>query len=101
MPAKPGLGGITAGGGVRGLTQSLLQSGARRVLTSLWKIPDAAAVDLMTAFYERLLGGAAATTALTEAMLDVRMQRIESQQSAHPFFWAGFVLIGDPGPVAP
>ena len=86
----------------KGSRQSLLQSGARRVLTSLWNVPDAATVDLMKAFYERLLGGAAATTALREAMLDVRMQRIEPQQSApHPFFWAGFVLIGDAGPVAP
>jgi CHAT domain-containing protein/tetratricopeptide (TPR) repeat protein len=94
-----GVGETTVGGGVRGLRQSLMQAGARRILTSLWKVPDNETSELMVAFYRRLLRGKPAAAALREAALEVRDARLGNHPAAHPFRWGGFVLIGDPGPV--
>ena len=94
---ETGLGGTTTGGGVRGLRQSLLQSGAKRIVASLWKIPDQQTAQLMTAFYRRALLGRPAGESLREAMLEVRAVRQDAESAAHPFFWGGFVLVGDPG----
>jgi CHAT domain-containing protein len=97
---ETGLGGTTTGGGVRGLRQVLLQAGARRVVSSLWRIPDRETADLMEAFYRHLLAGQPSASALRKAMLEVRAARLDGNPDAHPFFWGGFILIGDPGPVA-
>jgi CHAT domain-containing protein len=47
--------GCTAGGdGVLGLTRGFLTAGARSVVSSLWKVDDAATSDLMEQFYRNL-----------------------------------------------
>jgi CHAT domain-containing protein len=97
---ETGIGGVTIGGGVRGLRQVILQSGARRLVSSLWKVPDKETADLMADFYKRLLKGETAASALRNAALYTRAMRLENgNPAAHPFFWGAFVLIGDPGKV--
>lgn len=86
-----------------GFQYAFLRAGARSVLVSLWPVDDAAAALLVREFYARLrtsdpLGSRAA--ALEGARRAVREWRNAAGERpfAHPAYWAGFALIGDPGP---
>jgi len=93
---ETGLGDIRAGENVSGLRRAFLQAGARTLITSLYKVPDSATQALMSEFYKRLAAGATKLEALRDAQLAIIAQRRHSQEAAHPFFWASFVLVGDP-----
>ncbi|KPL19244.1 MAG: hypothetical protein AMJ93_13255, partial [Anaerolineae bacterium SM23_84] len=85
---ETGLGDLR-GGDVLGLTQGFLAAGARSLLLSLWAVDDVSTAQLMTAFYQRLAAGQPKASALQKAQQEIR--RIHP----HPFYWAGFVLIGE------
>ena len=89
------LGRAVPGEGVLGMTSAFLAAGARAVVASLWKVDDRTTVDLMIAFYGGLEAGLPAGPALRAAQLSVR-----SRQPA-PFYWAGFVVVGDAGAGVP
>jgi tetratricopeptide (TPR) repeat protein len=90
---KSGLGKNVMGEGMVGLTRGFMYAGAARVLVSLWDVNDQATAELMTKFYkgvfERHLSPAAA---LREAQLSMA----HSTKWKEPFYWAGFVLQGEP-----
>jgi tetratricopeptide (TPR) repeat protein len=88
---ESGLGRATQGEGVLGITTAFLAAGARTVVATLWKVDDRATSDLMLAFYSGMARGMTAGEALRAAQLSVRRHRPE------PFYWAGFVVVGDPG----
>jgi CHAT domain-containing protein/tetratricopeptide (TPR) repeat protein len=73
-----------------GLTQAFLQAGAGGVVASLWRVEDRATSRLMLHFYRRLATDAPPAAALAAAQRDVLRERA----TAHPFYWAGFVLTG-------
>jgi CHAT domain-containing protein len=86
-----GLGTEIGGEGLVGLTHAFFRAGAPRVLASLWRVDDQAAVDLMTAFYRGYLDdGLSPAESLRRAQLAVRAD----PRWQRPFFWAGFVLQG-------
>ena len=69
-------------------------AGFPSVIGGLWKVSDAASVQLMKNFYSSLaLSGRKA-----EALQRAQKSMIESKNRdfAHPFCWAGFALYGDP-----
>jgi CHAT domain-containing protein len=78
--------------GPMGIARSFFFAGARSVLASLWPINDKPAVVFMREFYGNLLAGRTAKEALRLAKLTL----LRSPWS-HPYYWASFVLIGDPG----
>jgi CHAT domain-containing protein len=82
---------------VSGLRRAFLQAGARALLTSLFEVPDAETRQLMRRFYGGLREGRGRLAALHAAQREVIGQRRREGGAAHPFFWAGFVLVGDPG----
>lgn len=88
-----GLGRPSAGHGVYGLRRALSVAGAHSQLMSLWQVPSAHSAQLMAAFYQFLGDGADRSTALALAKAAVR------KVNRHPYYWAGFVLEGDPGPL--
>ncbi len=94
---ETGLGDVRTGEGVSGLRRALMHAGAETLITSLYKVPDEATQQLMTELYTRLAGRATKTDALRGAQLEIIRQRRERHGAAHPFFWASFVLVGDPG----
>ena len=53
---------------------------------------DASTATLMVAFHEQLRKGWTKDEALRRAMAALRQQRA----TAHPYYWAGFFLTGDP-----
>ena len=82
------------GEGVVGLARAFLQSGASTVVATLWPVEDRAARELMVRFYEELASGTSAAAALSRAQTEIAQGRA-GQTRRYPYFWAGFVLIGD------
>lgn len=79
------------GEGLVGLTRAFFYAGASSLVVSLWKAAEASAPDVMVAFY-RGMERKSKAEALQEAKLDL----IRGDRYAHPFYWAPFILIGDP-----
>ncbi|TPW16172.1 MAG: hypothetical protein FD129_767, partial [bacterium] len=74
-----------------GLPRAFLKSGAARVLASLWDVDDLATRRLMTRFTtEWARPGVLPARALATA------QRALLLENRHPYFWAGFELVGAP-----
>ncbi len=84
------------GEGLFGLRRAFLNAGARTLVTSLFEVPDAETRALMRHFYEELAKGTNKLDALHAAKVTLRKERLEKNEAAHPFFWASFILIGDP-----
>ena len=78
------------GEGVQGFSRAVLAAGAVRVVTTLWRVPDAAAAELMRVFYYHLQRGERADAALAQA----KRALLASETLAHPHYWAAFVLTG-------
>lgn len=93
---ESGLGDIKCGEGVMGLRRAFQLAGARTLLTSLFKIPDTQTREMMRTFYRGLKQGKGKLNALHDAQLEIIRQRRAKNKAAHPFFWASFVLVGDP-----
>lgn len=66
-----GRGAATLGGDLIGLTRSLLRSGVRRTVVSLWPVDDDVAPVLMQAFYTSLAAGRPCAHALADAQRQV------------------------------
>jgi CHAT domain-containing protein len=83
-------GARTRGDDVIGLSRAFIYAGSRSVMASLWSVDDDATQQLMIAFYTHLKDGLTKAEALGAAQADVR------RKYPNPFYWAGFVLTGDP-----
>lgn len=94
---ETGLGRLRHGDGIVSLGQGFSYAGARSVLMTLWTVNDAASAQLMTDVYARLWQGAGRAEALQQAQLAVLAQ--QDPILSHPFYWAGFQLSGQPGPL--
>ena len=84
-------GRIVSGEGVQGLSSAFLSAGVPTVVATLWAVDDRTTAKLMEHFYEELAQGETAASALRAAQVSLS----EEPRSQHPYFWAGFVLIGD------
>ncbi len=82
-----------SGEGLVGLAWSLMVAGARNVAVSQWKVESGSTTGLTVEFYKNLkrTSGANKAESLREAELKLR----RNPSTAHPFYWAGFVLIGE------
>ncbi|MEM7370922.1 MAG: CHAT domain-containing protein [Bacteroidota bacterium] len=94
---ETGLGEFQEGEGVMSLARAFAFAGARSVVTTLWSVDDQSTAQLMTDFYTQLDLGAAKGQALQQAKLSFLQSR--DHHFAHPFFWAGPVVIGDGGAI--
>ncbi|MEL6870284.1 MAG: CHAT domain-containing protein [Pseudomonadota bacterium] len=90
------LGRDMAGEGLLGLTRGFMLAGASRVLASLWPVEDRATAELMEHFYEALLIQKQAPPA---ALAYAKQQMQAQRRWRHPYFWSGFVLLGDWAPL--
>ena len=89
---ETGEGAKVPGEGLVGLTRALQVAGARSIVASQWQVSDASTRALMVAFHRNLRAGLAKDEALRRAMLRVAAE----PEWGHPYFWAGFLLVGDP-----
>lgn len=88
---ESGGGRVRAGEGMMGLANAFLVAGVPCVVGTLWPVDDAVTARLMEAFYRALSDGATAADALRRAQEAVR----GDPRTRHPFYWAGFVLVGE------
>jgi CHAT domain-containing protein/tetratricopeptide (TPR) repeat protein len=102
-------------GGFIGLCDAFLTAGASSVVSSLWPVDDQATNLLMQRFYSELLAlndgnGANRSGAHAQKALALRRAKIWLRDHVdalghrpfeHPVYWAGFVLIGEPGAPSP
>jgi CHAT domain-containing protein len=81
-----------SGEGVQSLSTALLAGGVPSVVATLWPVDDEVTFELMRHFYNGLERGSGAAEALRDAQEAIR----EAPGTGHPFYWAGFVVEGDP-----
>jgi CHAT domain-containing protein/tetratricopeptide (TPR) repeat protein len=94
---RTGAGRITSGEGVFGLRRAFLVAGAATVVTNLWDVEDRAGQAWIEEFYRgRLRRGRTIPEAMRGASLAVLAARRSAHLSIHPFYWAGWVAVGDP-----
>jgi CHAT domain-containing protein len=81
----------TRGDDVVAISRAFMYAGAPSVVASLWSVDDESTRQLMVAFYSHLRDGLSKAEALQAAQKDVRLT------FPNPYYWASFVLMGDPG----
>lgn len=94
-----GRGEWRAGEGVFHLGRAFRMAGVRSLVLSLWQVPDQATSQLMPQFYEGLKTGMTKSDALRKAKI-AYLNEADPMMSS-PYFWAGFVLIGDDAELPP
>jgi CHAT domain-containing protein/Tfp pilus assembly protein PilF len=85
------LGRQVRGEGLVGFTQAFLFAGARAVAASLWPVEDESTSELMLRFY----GGLQSGEEPVEAMRQAKLRQLSNSATAHPYYWAPFVLVGE------
>lgn len=85
--AEGGFGGES----LSGLAQSFFFAGARSLLVSHWQVPSKQTASLMIDAFSRLGPDRPLSVALQQA----QVQMASNQDTAHPYFWAAFTLIGE------
>jgi CHAT domain-containing protein len=119
---ETGLGDVAGGEGTFGLQRAFHYAGARNVVGSLWKVPDAPTAALMALFYRNLWGkDLSPMESLRQAQLELYKNpgqipelakgfrgkfeivagsgeelqvKPDADGKAHPLLWAGFTLSG-------
>jgi CHAT domain-containing protein len=94
---ETGLGKVSKGEGIIGLTRALLYAGTKDIMVSLWKVADLSTSELMIDFYDNLLAKEKEpdkSFLYSDALHLAKMKMIESKEFSHPFFWSPFILIG-------
>lgn len=86
-----GLAVAVGGDELLGLMRGFLQAGVRSLLVTLWDVDDACTKEFMCSFYREVGRGASLARAVQGAMREIR------ERYPHPYFWAPFLLIGEPG----
>lgn len=91
-------GRVANGEGVVGLSWALFAAGASTTALSLWPVDSASTTDLMSAFHRerRRLMSESPAAATARALQTAQRQLLARPESRHPFYWAGFVVIGIP-----
>jgi CHAT domain-containing protein len=115
---ETGLGKLSRGDELVGLTRAFIYAGTPSVVSSLWKVEDASTAALMAGFYKNLK-----TMTKVEALRQAQLQLIRAEtptdlltrrgvesvgpnpqslppdpvsvSTSHPYFWAPFILVGD------
>ena len=90
-------GRIGAGEGVIGLAWALFVAGCPTTVVSQWKVESSSTTELMLEFHRNLRTGATKSDALRRAELKLMKDR----RFNHPFYWAGFIVVGDGGIASP
>jgi CHAT domain-containing protein len=88
-------GRISPGEGVMGMSRAFFVAGTRSMLVSQWKVNSASTSELMVNFYKNLTSQRdASSRKKASALKDAALLMVKDQRYRHPFYWAGFVLVG-------
>jgi CHAT domain-containing protein/tetratricopeptide (TPR) repeat protein len=118
---ETGLGKLSTGDELVGLTRAFIYAGTPSVVASLWSVDDSSTAQLMASFYRNLK-----TMSKVEALRQAQLELIRGEgrsdllarrgvggigklgetpespsqdpisiSTSHPYFWAPFILVGD------
>jgi CHAT domain-containing protein len=93
-----------------GLAGNAIQLGVKSVMASFWYTDLSSTVDLMTEFYKQLKIAPTKSEALRQAQISMLRNTIKLKENifrinkpiptptnfSHPYYWAGFTIIGNP-----
>jgi CHAT domain-containing protein len=89
-------GRVGAGEGVIGMSWAFFVAGVPTTVASQWKVDSASTTSLMIEFHRRLTSvGAKAKETRAESLRQAALVLLRSDRYRHPFYWAGFVMVGD------
>jgi CHAT domain-containing protein/tetratricopeptide (TPR) repeat protein len=85
-----GVNKVFPGDELHGLVRGFLYAGAPSVVASLWAVNDQSTAEFMRVMYSQLREGESKRVALRRAQLATK------DVYGHPYYWAPFVLMGNP-----
>jgi CHAT domain-containing protein/Tfp pilus assembly protein PilF len=88
-----GNGRLQQGEGIISIARGFFYAGVPSVVMTLWSVEDASSAKLMELFYKYLHKGLPKDEALRQAKLEFLNHC--DQLETYPYFWAGYVNIGD------
>jgi CHAT domain-containing protein len=86
---ETGLGKLSNGDELIGLTRAFIYAGTPSIVTTLWKVNDRASYELMKEFYQHLK-----TAKKVEALQQAQLKTMK--EFPEPFYWAAYQLTGEP-----
>lgn len=87
-------GRVSAGEAMIGLTWAFFVAGSPATLVTQWKVESASSTSLMTEFHRRWKGGHTGLSK-TRALQLAALQMLHTSKYSHPFYWAGYILVGN------
>jgi CHAT domain-containing protein/lipopolysaccharide biosynthesis regulator YciM len=91
---QTGLGKLSKGEGIIGLSRALLYAGAENLIVSLWTVSDNSTSELMIDFYHNHLYSDHYNT-FSGALRKAKLNLIKDKEFSKPYYWAPFILIGE------
>jgi CHAT domain-containing protein/tetratricopeptide (TPR) repeat protein len=88
-----GVNAIFPGDELQGLMRGFLYAGTPSMVVSLWAVNDRSTTELMREMYRHIKAGETKSKALRKAQMTIK------EAYGHPYYWAPFILMGDPGSV--
>jgi CHAT domain-containing protein len=88
-------GGRLGGESLSGLADAFFHAGARTLVASHWEVPSTATAQLMTGFFDKV--GPKLSNGLADSLREAQLALAGQAQTAHPFYWAAFTILGDGG----
>lgn len=85
------MGKMYHGDEIVGISRAFIYAGTPSIVASLWKVDDYYTAKFMAAFYKALK-----KNDKIDALNIARKRMIKKYGKRHPYYWAAFVLIGDP-----
>lgn len=105
---ETGFGKLSTGEGVSSLARAFVYAGAKNLTATLWSVNDQSSYLIMVQYYKFLAKGFSKDQALQQSQLaylntDIRINKQKEKAVTdvmrHPYYWAGFVTIGDLSPL--
>ena len=89
---QTGLGKISKGEGVIGLSRALVYAGSKNVIVSFWSVADQSTESLMKKFYRQVLDTPSQN--FSRSLREAKLYLITEDKYSSPHYWAPFILIG-------
>jgi CHAT domain-containing protein len=90
---ETGNGRISPGEGVVGMSWAFLVAGTHSMVVSQWRVNSASTSQLMKNFYQ-VLARQPNRGNKSQALREASVRLLRDSRYHHPFYWAGFILVG-------
>ncbi|MBN1414214.1 MAG: CHAT domain-containing protein [Bacteroidales bacterium] len=91
---RSGDGVLQQGEGIMSLARGFLYAGCPSLIMTLWNVEDKSGMEVMQQFYHHIKKGRTKDIALRSAKLNYLTSAVPHK--THPYYWAGYLQIGDP-----